>query len=100
MTSQLAEAMAARLAASASFDDARKACEAEYRALLEAVKQADARFAFDRDGRPGAVEAVRRALPVMEAELFDAVLEDHACEVAAIEEALYQLALACSRRRD
>lgn len=100
MTSQLAEAMAARLAASASFDDARKACEAEYRALLEAVKKADARFAFDPDGRPGAVEAVRRALPVMEAELFDAVLEDHACEVAAIEEALYQLALACSRRRD
>jgi hypothetical protein len=34
----------------------------------------------------------------MERELFDAVLDDHACEVAAIEEALYQLLRAYSRR--
>jgi outer membrane protein assembly factor BamA len=49
--------------------------------------------------RPDAVNAVREALPMMERDLFDAVLEDHACEVAAIEEALYQLALALSRAR-
>jgi hypothetical protein len=35
----------------------------------------------------------------MERDLFEAVLEDHVCEVAAIEEALYQLALALSRVR-
>ena len=36
---------------------------------------------------------------MMERDLFDAVLEDHACEVAAVEEALYQLALALGRGR-
>jgi hypothetical protein len=33
----------------------------------------------------------------MERDLFEAVLDDHACEIAAVEEALYQLALALSR---
>ena len=71
--------------------------EAEYRQLLIALAGRDARFAFDREGRPGAVAAVRDALPLMERDLFDAIVEDHACEVAAIEEALVQLARAIRR---
>jgi len=63
-------------------------------ALLAAIAASDARFAFDRDGRPQALQAVRAALPAMEAELFEAILEDVACELAATQEALYQLALA------
>lgn len=82
-----------------SFDLARQQVEKEYLALLNAVRNVHERFAFDREGRPGAINAVREALPVMERDLFDAVLEDHACEVAAIEEALYQFALALSRAR-
>ena len=82
-----------------NFDAARTRVEREYLALLHAVRQTHARFAFDRDGRPGAVHAVREALPVMERDLFEAVLEDHACELAAVEEALYQFALALSRAR-
>ena len=62
--------------------------------LLAAVAASDARYTFDREGRPGALQAVRRALPAMEAELFDAILEDIACELAATQEALYQIALA------
>jgi hypothetical protein len=81
-----------------SFEAGRQHAEPEYAALLNAVRQLHARFAFDPDGRPGAVGAVREALPAMERDLFDAVLEDHACEVAAIEEALYQLARALAQR--
>jgi hypothetical protein len=62
--------------------------------LLAAVAASDARYTFDREGRPGALQAVRRALPAMEAELFDAILEDIGCELAATQEALYQIALA------
>lgn len=94
-----ADELAARLAAEQSFDAVRQSAEREYLALLHAVRETSQRFAFDRDGRPGAIGAVREALPVMERDLFDAVLEDHACEVAAIEEALYQFALALSRAR-
>ena len=83
-----------------SFDAARQQSEAAYLALLEAVKRLDARFAFDRDGRPGAINAVREALPVMERDLFDAVREDHACVVAAVEEALYRLAMSLARGRE
>ena len=36
----------------------------------------DAKFAFDREGRPGAIAAIRGALPMMERDLFDAVIED------------------------
>ena len=82
-----------------SFDSVRQRAEREYLALLHAVRKTHARFAFDRDGRPGAVNAVRESLPVMERDLFEAVLEDHACELAAVEEALYQFALALSRAR-
>ena len=94
-----ADELAGRLADEQSFDAVRQGAEHEYLALLHAVRETHARFAFDRDGRPHAVNAVREALPMMERDLFDAVLEDHACEVAAIEEALYQLALALSRAR-
>jgi hypothetical protein len=82
-----------------SFDAVRKHAESEYLALLNALRKTHERFAFDRDGRPGAINAVREALPLMERDLFEAVLEDHACEVAAIEEALYQFALALARAR-
>jgi len=81
-----------------TFDDARRIAEPEYQALLTAIRSSSPRFAFDRDGRPGAIDAVREALPAMEREVFEAVLEDHACEVAAIEEALYQFALAVRLR--
>lgn len=95
-----ADALAASLSgAESSFDTVRERSQQEYVALLNAVRTSHDRFAFDRDGRPGAIDAVREALPVMERDLFEAVLEDHACEVAAIEEALYQLALALSRVR-
>ena len=67
-------------------------------ALLAAVAASDSRFAFDRDGRPAALQAVRTALPAMEAELFDVILEDLACELAAVQEALYQVARAATSR--
>ena len=93
-----AEQLATRLTGSErSFAAARQHVEAEYLALLNAIKATHERFAFDRDGRPGAVKAVREALPAMERDVFDAVLEDHACELAAVEEALYQLARALAR---
>ena len=95
---RLADAVAARVGDTPSFAGATPGFQAEYDALLRAIRDLDARFAFDRDGRPGAVTAVREALPLMERELFDAVMEDHACEVAAIQEALYQVLLACARR--
>ena len=95
-----AEELAVRLALNeSSFEAARQHAEPEYAALLNAVRQLHARFAFDRDGRPGAIGAVREALPVMERDLFEAVLEDHACELAAVEEALYQFASALGRAR-
>ena len=90
---QAARQLAARLDEEAgSFTDASRGCEDAYRALLRIVAAREARCAFDRDGRPGAIAAVREALPPMERDLFDAIVDDHACEVAAIEEALYQLA--------
>lgn len=82
-----------------SFELVRQHAEQEYLTLLNAIRNTHERFAFDREGRPGAINAIREALPVMERDLFEAVLDDHACEVAAIEEALYQLALALSRVR-
>lgn len=92
--------LAARLPeTSGSFDDVRREVDDAYLALLHAVRRTHERFGFDRDGRPGAVGAVREALPMTERDLFDAVLEDHACEVAAVEEALYQFALALARGR-
>jgi len=77
-----------------SFAADRALFHATFEALLTAVAASDARLAFDRDGRPQAVSAVRHALPAMEAELFEAILEDLACELAATQEALYRVALA------
>ena len=92
------ELAASLVAGDPSFDAVRQRAESEYVALLDAVRKTHERFAFDRDGRPGAVSAVREALPVMERDLFEAVLEDHACELAAVEEALYQFARALARK--
>ena len=88
-----AEALAARLPRSGtSFADDLPRFDAEFRDLVNAVRQLDPQlFAFDRDGRPAAVETIRAALPGIERELLDAVLDDHACEIRAIQEAFYQV---------
>ena len=82
----------------ASFRQAIGPVAAEYEALLRRIAQTAPEYAFDRAGRPFATEAVREALPAVERELFDAILEDFACERAAIEEGLYRVALAVARR--
>ena len=69
----------------------RDAIEQEFQRTLTAVKSSHPKFAFDRDGRPGAIAAVRGALPTIERELFDAVIEDCECELAATREALFQM---------
>jgi hypothetical protein len=69
-----------------------------YYALVSAIAASDARFAFDLEGRPGALRAVRGALPAMEVELFEVILEDLACELAATQEALYQVVRAATSR--
>jgi hypothetical protein len=97
--SRQADRLAARLnSADQPFAEAARAFETDYRELLEAVSRLAPRYAFDRDGRPAAIAAVREALPLMERDLFDAIVDDHACEVAAVEEALYRVALAYRRR--
>jgi hypothetical protein len=89
----LAAACAERIpSAPSSFQDDRPALGDALDALLAAVRDSHDRFAFDRDGRPGALAAVRHALPAMEAELLDAILDDVACELAAYQETLYRLA--------
>jgi hypothetical protein len=65
--------------------------EQEFRRRLEAVKTTDPKYTFDRDGRPGAIAAVRSALPLIERDLFDAVMEDCECELAAVRETLFQM---------
>ena len=65
--------------------------EREFTRTLAAVKGTDARFAYDREGRPGAIAAIRGALPAIERELFDAVMEDCECELAATREAMFQI---------
>ena len=93
----LAAACARRLPASASastFDQDRARFARELDDLVAAVRGLGDRYAFDVDGRPGAIAAVRSALPALESELFDAVLDDLACELAARQEALYRVALA------
>ena len=93
-----AEEMAARIEGAGSFAETGPAVASAYEDLLRAVRAVDARFAFDREGRPAAIGAVREALPLMERDLFEAVLDDHACEIAAVEEALFQVLRACRRR--
>jgi hypothetical protein len=65
--------------------------EKEFQRILLLVKASDPKFSFDRDGRPGAIAAVRAALPAIERELFEAVIEDCECELAATREALLQM---------
>lgn len=86
---RLASACAARLEEVVAADMA--ALEPDFRALLEAVKQLAPHFNFDRDGRPGAIAALRDALPTPERELLDAVVEDHAAELAAVHEAYFHI---------
>ena len=91
---RLARACADRVKEAAAADAA--ALEPLFRELLAGVQKSDARFAFDRDGRPGAIAAVREALPAAERELLDAIIEDHACELAAVHEAMFQVARAAA----
>ena len=65
--------------------------EREFTRTLDAVKGTDPRFVYDREGRPGAIAAIRGALPAIERELFDAVMEDCECELAATREAMFQI---------
>ena len=80
--------------ASGSFAANRPQFARPFNDLIEALRRLDGRFAFDREGRPAALAAIRAVLPAMEREILDAVLEDHECELAAAQEALYQIALA------
>ena len=97
---ELAAACAARVPLSPdSFHHDRDHFARELESLLAAVQSAAAdRFAFDRDGRPAAIAAIRSALPSMERDLLDAVLEDVACELAATQEALYRVVAAARIR--
>jgi hypothetical protein len=49
----------------------RGAIERAFQQTLAAVKTSNAKFAFDREGRPGAIAAIRGALPMMERDLFE-----------------------------
>ena len=69
----------------------RESIEHELHRTLDAVKASHPKFAFDREGRPGAIAAVRAALPAIERELFDAVIEDCECELAATKEAAFRM---------
>ena len=92
---RLAEICAARVhPTSASFDEAVPQFTSEFNQILDALKGLDPRFMFDRAGRPGAIAAVLGALPAIERELFEAVVEDYECELAATREALFQIARA------
>jgi hypothetical protein len=98
---RLAEICASRIdPASPSFDAALPRFETEIGQLLDALKALDARYLFDREGRPGAVAAIRGALPTLEQELFDAVMEDCQCELAATREALFQVAKSMAARQN
>ena len=96
---RLAEMCASRLdPASTSFDENFPRFKNEMNQLLDALKTMDPRFLFDRTGRPGAISAIRGALPGVERELFDAVMEDCECELAATREAFFQLVKACQSK--
>jgi hypothetical protein len=95
---QLADRCAARLQGVVAADAA--VLEPDFRNLLDAVRELDPRFEFDRDGRPGAIAAIRGALPLLERELLDAIIEDHAAELAAVHEAMFRVMRAMARRSD
>jgi len=69
----------------------RAAIEQEFHRTLTSVRNSHPKFEFDREGRPGAIAAIRGALPTIERELFDAVIEDCECELAATREAMFQM---------
>lgn len=92
---RLADACVTRLPAMSSAEAV--ALEPGFQELLNAIRQSHPRFGFEREGRSGAIAAVREALPIMERDLFDAVVEDHACEVAALGEALFLMLQALAR---
>ena len=81
-----------------SFAADRAALAPHLDALIAALRKSDERFAFDSEGRPAAIAAVREALPANEAELLAAILDDVACELAVYQEALYRIAVAARRR--
>ena len=93
-----AECARAIPAGTRSFDDDRAAFATALESLVNAVRASHERFVFDVEGRPGAIAAVREALPASEAELLSAILEDVAAELAAYQEALYQMAIAARGR--
>jgi len=92
---RLADMCAIRLPAALSAEAV--ALEPSFQELLNAIRESDPRFAFEREGRVEAIAAVREALPLMERDLFDAVVEDHTCEVAALNEVLFALVQALAR---
>jgi hypothetical protein len=59
---------------------------------MMAIRGLAPRFAFEREGRSQAMAAVRASLPAAMREVFDAVLEDMTCELAAAREAAYHAA--------
>jgi hypothetical protein len=90
---QLVTACAQRIpAVPRSFLEDRPVLGQQWEALHAAIRESDPRFAYEREGRPSALAAVRGALPSMEADLLDAIIEDLTCELAAYQEALYRLA--------
>ncbi len=95
---QAAASCAANLPASAdTFATDRVRFERSYQALLKALREYDVRHAYDREGRPGAIEVIRAALPSTERELLQAVIDDFTCELAAVQEALYRVAIVSGR---
>jgi len=65
--------------------------------LVHTLCDIDPRFMFDRTGRPVVIDTIRQSISGVEREMFDALLEDHACELAAVKAALLQVALAYGR---
>lgn len=72
--------------------------DSEYRELLVLIRDLDRRFAFEDEGRAAAIDAVRNALPAMERDLLNAIIEDFGCELAAAAEAARQIARAAAPR--
>ncbi|MEQ1574900.1 MAG: hypothetical protein ABL993_11705 [Vicinamibacterales bacterium] len=101
---RLSSACAARLKGAVLTNEAPDAAagarllEPDFGALLDTLRALDPRFDFDRNGRPAAIHAVREALPATEREIFDAIVEDHTCEVAAVQQAMLLVAQACARQ--
>jgi hypothetical protein len=65
--------------------------------LMIAIRDLGPRFAFEREGRPEAMAAVRASLPAAMREVFDAVTDDMTCELAAAREAAYHAARVSQR---